>query len=822
MKPTLALLSLVSCLLSPVFLPAARADSAKPGRTDPNAGLFPDSSVVDFSYLQDAPAGKYGFLTTDRNGHFVWPNGKRARFWGVNISNRSVWVPKETIDRVVDVLARAGANMVRFEALDSTGALTDMENSDSSRLLDEKKLKTLDYWISRVRARGMYYYLDLLDFRQFKVGDEVPAYQEIGRAAKPYAFFDRRLIDLQKEYAEQLLTHRNVYTGLRYVDDPALALLEICNEHGLFMKAASLDSLVPPYRAELGQQWNRWLMQQYGSRDALKAAWGSIADTDVLRDGEDPSAYSVDLPNFAPDVAPAPNPDPNAGATASGVAYVDGRRAPTRLRDGVRFLYETQRAYFREMKAALRAIGLKVPITGVVSNDIVPDVASAAAECDFTSENYYYDHPAFAGKEWEGMFFYNDTDPLRYSSTYQIAPWLGALRWDNKPVVVREWATVWPNRYRAVAIPEMAAYASLQDFDAVLLFGYQVERDPERLSDFDHQADPTVWGLFGLAAQTFLRTDIAPAPYSATIAYTPDTLFRWPNDIGNLHRLAWFVRLNSTLTNGQTGRQEDRETRDRGRRGAIRNPQSASRNSLVISAANSSALPAIVDQFHRMGAPVASSMLSTGMMRASTGQVLRNTGTGILKIETPRTVAICGELPLNKPITAGDWTLVSPTGIGALMVVSLDGKPLSSSKRYVVKMVSRAENTDQDLEPAAPGAPGKFHLKRWGKAPVLTFGRPSQAGGTMTLKRGKTTVAQLALEDGTWELVVRGGQATLVCDTPNIRGALFGRSITTLASAPVTVSLGETRAATTVTARRPARAVAQRAVAQRATGQPKR
>lgn len=703
------------------------------GRTNPNHGPFPDSSLADFGFLLDAPAGKHGFLRAER-GRFAWPNGQRAKFWGVNISNRSVFVGRAEIDRVVEALARAGTNMVRFEALDSLGGLLDIPGSDTSRVIDPAKLEILDYWTAKLRARGIYYYFDLLDFRQFKAGDEVPAYDQIGRAARPYAFFDHRLIDLQKEFAQQLLTHRNPQTGLRYVDDPALALVEVCNEHGLFFQADRLDALVEPYSTTFRQQWNRWLLQQYGSRDRIKAAWGRMAEVDVLGEDENPADYSVRLPLFAPPYGGGNDP-----------AVVDVRRASRRLRDGVRFLYEMQRAYFREMKTFLREIGLKVPITGVVSNHIIPDVASVAAELDFTSENFYADHPAFAGADWQGAFYYNNANPLRGSSIYHLAPWLAALRWENKPVVVREWATVWPNRYRAVAIPETAAYCSLQDFDAVLLFGYQTTQQPERLSDFAHQADPTVWGLYALGALVFLRGDIRPASQTATLQYTPDTLFRWPNTIGNPHRLAWIMRLNSRLPSEQA-------------QSKIQNPE-----------------PKIL--------PAA--------LVSSTGEIVRRTKEGLLTISTPRAIALCGELPAHKPLTVGGWTLVTPTEIGALMAVSLDGRPLASSRRFVVKMVSRAENTGQRLEPAAPGAPARFHLKAWGRAPIRTLGRFE--GKALRLRRGRQTILSLALANGTWELLVRDGRATFACDTPGIRGTLFGQAITTT-SAPQTVYIRPGRA----------------------------
>jgi len=790
------------------FSPASFGQSI--ARTDPNATLFPDSSIVDFSRLLDAPAGKNGFLQTGPNGKFSWSDGRRAKFWGVNISNKSVWTTHDTIDHVVDVLARAGANMVRFEAIDSFGALLDVDGSDSTRKLDRRKLATLDYWTSKLRERGIYYYFDLLDFRQFKPGDGVPEYQQLGRAAKPYAFFDRRLIDLQKEYARQLLTHKNPHTGLRYVDDPALALVEICNEHGLFFKAEMLDSLVEPYGAQLRQLWNRWLLQQYGSRDGIRTVWGQLGGMDALQPSEDPGSYSVGLPLFTPALPPDP------AAPQGQPAFVDVRRAPARLRDGVRFLYEMQRGYFSEMKAALRDLGLKVPVTGVVSNEMVPDVASAAAECDFTSENYYADHPTFAGKEWQGSYFFNDANPLRNSSPYMVAPWLAALRWENKPVVVREWATVWPNHYRAIAIPEIAAYASLQDLDAVLLFGYQIARDPNMLSDFDHQCDPVVWGLFGMGAQMFLRGDVAAAPYALDVEYSRDTLFRWPNGLTNLDRAAWFVRVNSRVVDlpQKSARVSKAGTRRRpsgrllasraGRPGRPERPKATPENPLriAIAADDPASLGDVLDRFGALGAPVGRKMLENGLLGASNGQVVRFQNLGMLGVETPRAIALCGELPTNRALPIGSFTLVSPTPIAALMAVSLDGKPLDRSRQYIVKMVSRAENTNQALEPAPAGAPGKFRLKEWGKAPVLTFGRPGKA---MILKHNGKPILSLGMEEGTWELLVKDGRATLVCDTGSIRGTLLGKSITTTQSVAMDVeSPSPPRAAANRQARRPA------------------
>ncbi|MBI4603067.1 MAG: hypothetical protein HY721_14005 [Planctomycetes bacterium] len=46
--------------------------------------------------------------------------------------------------------------------------------------------------------------------------------------------FHPELIEAHRRYAAGLLTHRNPYTGRRYVDEPALAMVEVTNEDSLF------------------------------------------------------------------------------------------------------------------------------------------------------------------------------------------------------------------------------------------------------------------------------------------------------------------------------------------------------------------------------------------------------------------------------------------------------------------------------------------------------------------------------------------------------------------------------------------------------------
>ncbi|HSV75149.1 MAG TPA: beta-galactosidase, partial [Chthonomonadales bacterium] len=623
---------------------------ASSGAWAAGGGLFPPSSAVDFRFLLEAPAGRHGFLTVDRQGRFAWPDGRRARFWGVNISSRSLWVDAATIETVADALARSGANLVRLEAIDNRGGLLEVPGFVGSRVLDPAKLAALDRWVAALRSRGIYVYLNLLDFRTFHTADGVPEGERLGRGARPYAFLDRRLIDLQKEYATALLGRRNEITGLRLVDDPALAMVEICNENGFFLHADTLDDMVEPYRTALRQAWCQWLTKRYGDREALRRAWGAYGGGDVLQPNERLTEYSVQLPNLAPGPASAPG-------------VVDVRRAPRRVRDGVLFLYELQRAYFAEMRDHLRSLGLRVPITASVSNDIPVDLASVAAELDFTAINHYADHPAFEGEPWVGPQYYGMGNPLR-SAGGGLGPVLARARWSGKPLVVREWAVPWPNPFRVAAMPEVAAYARLHDVDAVLLFGYQIAHRPEVLSDFDHQADPAVWGMFGAGAAAFLRGDVSPSAKRVRVAHSPHTLFRWPARPCSASALGWLARVDQWP------------------------PAARAAAGIVVPAAPDA--QTLAEARRRLGSP-------QGAQASTTGQIVRDPRAGRIAVSAPRFAAVAGELPVGRPMQVGPFSVSSPSPMGAVIAVSLDGRPLASSGRVLLKMVTRAVNTGQRL-----------------------------------------------------------------------------------------------------------------------------
>jgi hypothetical protein len=113
-----------------------------------------------------------------------------------------------------------------------------------------------DYFLSEMEKRGIYIDFNLLVGRPFTEADGVRDAKLLHEGAKGTSFFDARLIELQKEYARQLLTHVNPYTRLSYADDPAVAIVEINNENAIDVGYHAPSKF---YEDELVGLYNHWL-----------------------------------------------------------------------------------------------------------------------------------------------------------------------------------------------------------------------------------------------------------------------------------------------------------------------------------------------------------------------------------------------------------------------------------------------------------------------------------------------------------------------------------------------------------------------------------
>ncbi len=270
---------LMGCLLS---LPSAWAQG----------DLFPfvvpwdgaPSGAADMSVLLHRPAGKFGHVRLGTDGHF-YVGAQRIRFWGMNMSADNCFLYKSDAPKVALRLAKAGINVVRFHHMDadwSSVSLIDYK-SGTSRRLNPEALDLFDYLFAQMKRVGIYANINLLVQRRFFASDGLPVDIESLSNVKDQhvvGCFYQPLIDLQKEYARQLLTHRNSYTGLTYAQDPAVAFVEINNENGLvhgFLDGV-VDRIPALFQQDLQRQWNEWLLARYGNTANLRQAWGERSE----------------------------------------------------------------------------------------------------------------------------------------------------------------------------------------------------------------------------------------------------------------------------------------------------------------------------------------------------------------------------------------------------------------------------------------------------------------------------------------------------------------------------------------------------------------
>lgn len=832
--------------------PAAPKYAASPtvAVLDPNITPYPRSSLHNFSDILEAPAGKRGFIES-KNGHFYYQDGTRARFWGINVANTSLQESEADIDAMIRNFRMAGFNLVRLHHFDERGGIIDLDAPDSRRFLPER-IKKLDYWIYKAKQAGLYVYLDLLDYRRFKEGDGVVNAEKIGRAARPYNVFDPKLIELQKEYARKLMRdHVNSYTGLAYADDPAVVMLEIYDESGLFMKRGVWREMPEPYATNFKKLWNNWLRTRYKTTDALLRAWADGKGNSALTPGESLEKGTVEVPAMTW----TPQQIPESQRVYSMLA---------RRNDGALFAYSIHKKYFAEMREYLRSIGVRIPVSVTGRFDDMADLKSISDELDFIGTNFYYDHPYWGtGKAaWTPPSYFHNKNPLSDVSETSMAAQISLARIKNKPLVVREWNYCWPNRNRAAGMIEAASYAALHDIDAMILFVYET-RPTARVAYFNVRSDPSRWGLVGIGASIFLKNLIAPSKHRVIVPYNAVDTFTYTRYHQQFYALGWATRVENdfydTVYRAENPKTDLLLMPGRSGYGKFEGAPSILQTSNPSRdlAGRSGGTPEYLDEYglraqkggtfalsyngvlqpkgttltraltfglplkpilqagsqpigfnHQLGITngfvdkenqrlVFTSLDPKDVLRASldamklfygvsnshqsndqnvfstdTGQIRRDSASGRLIVSAPRVQALAGNLSgVGRVLAPG--LRVRNLQNGTLVALALDGKPLVSSRHFVVKMVTDARNADEAAarDPRFLKNPaGQWIINALGQGPVLTDGKNTVVPVQVAIEN--RPLVDVYLSGGGWELYVDGDDWQFYADTPGTKFVL--------------------------------------------------
>ncbi len=434
-----------------------------------------DDAPIDlrFVYADEKPAGKHGFLKCV-DDHFEFEDGTVGRFWGTNFNGGACFPDKEHAEKVALRLAKIGVNMVRYHQLDAEWdtpnifAMTKGPRCAKTSEFDDEAMDRLDYLTYCLKREGIYVYLDIFTYRRFKSEEGLENAHLLPDAAKPYCYFNPRMIELQKKAIYDFWNHYNPYTGLKNKDDPVFVMGEIVNEADLFVHKV----LVEPYVAEYRKLFREWL---------------------------DENGREYDAEN-------GPINEENHWVVTSPELYD--------------FRVDLMKKYFTEMMDYMREVGVKFPICG--TNWFISDgVTKANHVCDFMDGHHYF-------YDWKWKDHICAHNSLSRSQG-GIAGKLASVRAFDKPYFVSEWDMPWPNAYRAEAPILYAAIGALQNWGGYTIHTYAYSNRPERMDllgkemscetiggvrfregIFSTWNDPAKFGLFYHAALITRRGDVSP------------------------------------------------------------------------------------------------------------------------------------------------------------------------------------------------------------------------------------------------------------------------------------------------------------------------
>ncbi len=591
-------------------------------------------SPLDFSVFTDSPAGKYGPVTINPNGHFSFRDApdKRIRFFGPNLVGSSNYLDKQLADDFVAKAVRLGYNTIRFHHFEN-GLIA--KGAPDSLTFDPQSVDQLDYLFAELKKHGIYLCLDLYASRALRPGDGIA--EREGRTFERYGFEMKSLVMISptamenwKGFARKLLTHRNPYTGLTWGEDPALYSINLVNENPLLVIWNRNPALIPFYEAKYAEY--------------LKAK-------------------GLDTP---------------ANRESRGGLFIE-------------FLNDLQIRSIEEQKRFLRD-ELKVPVLITDLNMVSKYTLDPVRQhLEFVDNHQYWDHPSFPVQQWQMPYLFANSSSINRNA--QNPRYLMPTRIFGKPYTITEFNFCNPNPFRAEGAPLIGGYAAMQDWDGLYRFAWSHSRENMEAvavpKGFDIVNDPQAQLGERIINLLFMRDYIRPAKEAYAFTYTNQDISSITGSANNAGEYpAAFTELGLYARIGTLG--PGMEFPGVGKIDALSDNWQAK-------------LPtAARDALADLG--------KTGKITDADGQISLDAKAKALTIVAPK-----AEVMTFAGNAAGKvMKLVNGNRYQTVALLSLDGKPLSESKKILLFQLANLAGTKQEFANERRNL-----LKSWGQLPIL-------------------------------------------------------------------------------------------------------
>jgi hypothetical protein len=655
---------------------------------DPKDDAFLATAGFDLRSLNENEAGDEGFIHASE-GQFVHSKtGKSVRFWAVN-GPPDINDPAQ-LRRCARTLAKHGVNLVRFFGQDF--------NADGH--VDQAKIERALKIVEGMKSGGIYTDISLYWFPMISPKPKTPWLEGYNGKTGPVAalIFNP---DFQKKYQEwwtALLTTPSKTTGKRLIDEPALAMLEIQNEDSLFFWTFDDKNIPDPQMRIIEKQYGDWLTKKYGSLDAALKQWHGVGSPrDAVADGR---------MGFRP------------------LWNVFNERT-SRDKDAVAFLTEFQRDFYQKTYAFLRGIGFKGVICTSGWTTASPEYLGPLDKYTNTVGDYVDRHGYFGGSRrgpndgWAVMNtqVYADRSALRFDPETPGKPKLFVNpvmdpHYDGKPSVISETSFDRPNRYRSEGPLYYACYGALQDSNGFMMFALDSDHWSAKPGYFMQPwtlMSPGTMGQYPAAALIYRTGLISPG----------DMLVNLNLKIADLEAL-------KGTPMPQDASFDELRLKD------VPKGTSLNASSVIDPLVHYAGRTSV--SFSETGAPAQLVDLAPYVDRAaqtvtSTNKQLKlDYGKGALTINAPGAQGASGNLKAAGTVETEDLSIASVLELGHIIAVALDGKPLATSSKILLQVMSEERSSGFRTQPAGNG---EHRITDIGHDPWLV----KELSGTVKLKR---------------------------------------------------------------------------------------
>ncbi len=635
----------------------------------PEQDDFTDDALLDLGFLNESVAGENGFIRLSADGESFVNDQGPVRFLGIGGGDGTRTMSDADIRSLARFLAKKGINMIRFH-----GHIHSV--TDDIMEADADELDAIWKLVSIMKEEGIY--TTISPFWPSFI-DNIPQSWDVGdysgTTKKPWGllYFNDRFQEAYKSWLTQLYTQPNPYTGIALKDDPAVGLIQMLNEDGVFFW--TIQGVEPSLLGEMESRFYDWLLAKYGTIEAAYTAWDNLAplETDNPAQGK-MGIYII------------------YEATIEQTGGKDKR-----VSDQVAFFIETQRGFYEEVYNHLRDIGCQQLI-----NTTNWKTANAARLLDaerYTYEvadvlavNRYFNNghvgPNTGWRFEPGDNYLGDQGSVLFNP-HKLPVNVKQVR--GKPFVMTESSWPFPNRNVAESIFITTAYSALTGFDTYYWFslrggstGYSdYMQTYHTFQNFEQNLEPIY--KFNISHPQYLGALPANA-----LMYRQGLISEGQPVVDEVRSLQQLYDREIPLITEESGFDPNRDSYDNQDdpaatevaplaylAGKVRVEYGGDPSTSVVSAELGNLLN-----------------FSEKKITSSTGELSWDYGNGIFVLDAPAVQGVTGFFSENgQVIETSDLVINTQNEYAAYTVVSMDGQPLATSGEVLVQVITRFEPT---------------------------------------------------------------------------------------------------------------------------------